>query len=52
MSSKNRVVPTTDKMVKERINDMEKKLIVVEKAITNRTETNKNDAINETDKPQ
>ena len=39
-------------MVKEGINDMEKKLNVVEKAITPHKGGNKVDAINETDKPQ
>ena len=46
------MVPTTDNMVKEGINDMETKPNVVEKSITHRKEKNKIDAIKETDKPQ
>ena len=51
MSSKNPLVSTTYKMVKEGINDI-KKPNVVEKSITHCIEKNKTDAINETDKPQ
>ena len=52
MSSKNTLVATTDKLVKEGINDMETKPNMVEKAITHHMGENKIDAINETDKPQ
>ena len=52
MSSKKPLVATTDKMVKEEINDMETKLNVLEKYITHRTKRIKFDAINETDKAQ
>ena len=52
MSSKNPLVPTTENIVKEGINDMKKKRNVVEKAITRHKEKSKIDAINETDKPQ
>ena len=49
MSSKNPLVPTTENMVKEGINE---KRNVVEKSITNHKEKNKIDAIKKTDKPQ
>ena len=52
MPSKNPVVATTDKMVKEGINYMETKPNLVEKYITHRMGGNKIDAINKTDKPQ
>ena len=52
MSYKNSLVPTTENMVKEVINDMETKPTVVEKAVTHCMEKNKIDDINETDKPQ
>ena len=52
MSFKNPLFPTIDKIVKEGINDMEKKPNVVEKAITHHMEKNKIDNIKKTDKPQ
>ena len=52
MSSKKPFVATTDKMVKEGINDMDTKHNVVEKNITHLIENNKIDAINKTDKQQ
>ena len=52
MSSKNPLVPTTDKMVKGGINYTKTKHNVVEKDITHHKVKNKIDVINETDKPQ
>ena len=52
MSSKKPLVHTIEKMVKERINDMETKCNVVEKAITHHNGGNKIDVISKTDKPQ
>ena len=52
MSSKKPLVITTEKTVKEGINDMETKPNVVKEAITHPITTNKTNAFNETDKPQ
>ena len=52
MSSKNPLVPTTDKMVKEGTNDLETKPNVVKEAITHTIATNKFNTFNKTDKPQ
>ena len=52
MSSKNPLVTTTEKMVKEGINDTETKPNVVKEAITHPIAKNKIDTVNETDKPQ
>ena len=52
MSSKNPLVPTTENMVKEGINDMKKKCNVVDKAITHHKKKNKIDTVNKTDKTQ
>ena len=53
MSYKNPLVPITENMFKEGINDMEKKRYVVQKTITHHKEIKlKIDVINETDKTQ
>ena len=52
MSSNKPLVPTTENMVKEGINDMETKSILLQKSITRHKEKNKVDTVNETDKPQ
>ena len=51
MSSKNPLVHTKLKMIKEGINDMETKYNVVKKSITRHKGKIKIDAINEIDKP-
>ena len=51
MSSKNPLVTTTEKMVKEWINN-KKKSNVVKEAITHPIAKNKIDTVNETEKPQ
>ena len=52
MSSKNPLVTTTEKIVKEGINDMETEPNVVDETITHPIAKNKIDTIKETDKPQ
>ena len=52
MSSKNPLVHTTEKMVKEGINDMETKPNLEYESITHTIAKNKFDSINETDKPK
>ena len=52
MSSKKPLVATTEKKIKEEINDMEKKHNMVDKAITCPIAKNKIDTVNEKDKPQ
>ena len=52
MSSKNPLVTTTEKMVKEGINEMETKTNVVREAITTPIATDKIDTFNKTDKPK
>ena len=52
MSSKNPLVATTEKIVKEGINDTETKPNVVDEAINHPIAKNKIDTVNETDKPQ
>ena len=52
MSYKNSLVTTTDKIVKEGINDMEIKPNVVKKSITPSIAKNNIDKVNKTEKPQ
>ena len=52
MSSRNQLVITTDKMVKEGINGMGAKPNVVKESITHPIGKNKIDTANTTDKPQ
>ena len=52
MSSKNPLVATTEKIVKEGINDMKKEPNVVDEAITHPITKYEIDTVNKTDKPQ
>ena len=52
MSSKKSLVTTTDKIVKEGINDMEKKPNVVKEDITHPIAKNNIDTVSKTEKPQ
>ena len=52
MSSNNPLAPTTEKMVKEGINNMETKRNVVKTFITHHKGGNKTETVNKTDKPQ
>ena len=52
MSFNNPLVPNTENMVKEGINNTETKRNVVKTAITAHKEKNKTETVNKTDKPQ
>ena len=52
MSSKNTLVTTTDKILKEVINEMETNLNMVKESITPTIAKNNIDTVNKTDKPQ